>query len=119
MSFVREFSPTIRPSYTVDEHVAVVHGRVLRQDRDAALPLEPVGVHDPLDYARVGAIDPALLPQRVDQCCLAMVDVRDNGDVAPERVGDLASGFLQQETSSQYRPSSLAASGAVFLNVKR
>ena len=45
--------------------------------------------------------DAALPQQRVDQRGLAVVDVRDDGDVAPERVGDLR-GLSVCETSSQY-----------------
>ena len=33
--------------------------------------------------------DAALVQQRVDERRLAVVDVRDDGDVAPERVGDV------------------------------
>ena len=67
----------------------VVHGRVLGQNRDAALALELVRVHDPLGHPLVRPEDAALVEQRVDQRRLAVVDVGDDGDVAPERVGDL------------------------------
>ena len=79
----------------VDQHVVVVHGRVLGQDGDAALALEVVAVHHALDHALVGAEDPALMEHGVDQRGLAVVDVRDDGDVAPERVGDTRLGFLR------------------------
>ena len=64
-------------------------GGVLGQDRDAALALELVAVHGALGDALVRAERAALVQQRVDQRGLAVVDVRDDGDVAAERVGDV------------------------------
>ena len=43
--------------------------------------------------ALVGAKHPALVQQRVNQRGFAMVDVGDDGDVAPERVGDRSRGL--------------------------
>ena len=67
----------------------IVDGRVLGQNRDAALALELVRVHDPLGHALVGPEDAALMQQGVHQRGLAVVDVGDDGDVAPGGVGDL------------------------------
>ena len=78
----------------IDQDVAVVNGGVLGQDRDAALPLEVRVVHRPLGDPLVGAEDPALVQQGVDERGLAVVDVGDDGDVAPERVGDGRAGLL-------------------------
>ena len=69
----------------VDLHVLVVHGRVLRHDRDALLPLEVDRVHDPLDDVLVGAEDAGLPEHGVDQRGLAVVDVGDDGDVSDVR----------------------------------
>ena len=66
----------------VDLDPAVYHGRVLRQDRDALLPLEVVRVEDQLADLLVGAEKPALLEHPVDQRRLAVVDVGDDRDVA-------------------------------------
>ena len=71
----------------VDQDVAVVDGGVLGQDRDAALALELVAVHGALGDALVGAERAALVQQRVDQRRLAVVDVGDDGDVPPRRIG--------------------------------
>ena len=71
--------------HDVDEAVVVVHGRVLGQNRDAALALELVRVHDPLGHPLVGPENAALVQQGVHQRRLAMVDVGDDGDVARER----------------------------------
>jgi hypothetical protein len=57
-------------------------GGVLREDGDAALALEVVGVHDALVDVLVGAEGPGLPQHRVDQGGLAVVDVGDDGDVA-------------------------------------
>ena len=62
---------------------AVVHdGRVLRQDRDAALTLDVARVHDALLDLLVRAEDMALLEHRIDERRLAVVDVRDDSDVS-------------------------------------
>ena len=53
----------------------------LGQDGDAALALEIVGIHGALDLALVLAVDPRLLQEPIDQGRLAVVDVRDDGDV--------------------------------------
>ena len=64
-------------------------GGVLGENRDAALALELVAVHRALGHALVGAERAALVQQRVDERGLAVVDVRDDGDVAAQRVGDV------------------------------
>ena len=79
----------------------VVDGGVLGENRDAALALEVGVVHRALGDPLVGAEDPALVEHRVDQRRLAVIDVGDDGDVAPERVGDVG-GFSGAETSDQY-----------------
>jgi hypothetical protein len=61
---------------------------VFRQDRDAALALEIGVVHGALGDALVQAVGPALPQQAVHQRGFAMVDVGDDGDIPPERVGD-------------------------------
>ena len=66
----------------VDRLVVPVDGGVLGLDRDALLPLEVHGVHGALLDLLVGAEDPALLEQLVDQGGLPVVDVGDDGDVA-------------------------------------
>ena len=66
----------------VDQDVVVVNRGVLGENRDAALALELVAVHGPLGDALVGAERAALVQQRVDQRGLAVIDVRDDGDVA-------------------------------------
>ena len=57
-------------------------GGVLGEDRDAALALEIVGVHHPVDHLLVGAEDAALAQHGIDERGLAVIDVRDDGDVA-------------------------------------
>ena len=66
----------------VDLHVAHAHGGVLREDRDAFLTLQLVRVHDALGRVGVRAELARLLEQSVDQRRLAVVDVRDDRDVA-------------------------------------
>ena len=71
----------------VDQGVAIVDRGVLREDRDPALALEIGVVHGPFGHPLVGAENPALVQERVDQGGLAMVDVSDDGDVPPKRIG--------------------------------
>jgi hypothetical protein len=66
----------------VDLDPSVVHGGVLGHDRDALLPLEVDGVHDPLHHVLVGAEDAGLPEHGVHQGGLAVVDVGNDGDVA-------------------------------------
>jgi len=66
----------------VDLHIVVEDGRVLGQNRDAALALQLVGVHHPFYVMFVGAKSAALLQHGIDQSSFAMIDVRNNGDVA-------------------------------------
>ena len=71
----------------VDQGVVVVDGRVLGQDRDAALALEVGIVHGPFGDPLVAPERAALPQQAVHQGGFAVVDVGDDGDVAPKRVG--------------------------------
>ena len=66
----------------VDAGAVPDHRGSLGKNGDAALALEIVGIHGTLDHALVLAIRAGLLQQAVDQGSFAMVDVRDNGDVA-------------------------------------
>ena len=66
----------------VDLGVAVADGGVFGEDRDAALTLEVIGVHDAVDNLLVFAVHAALLEHFVDEGGLAVVDVGDDGDVS-------------------------------------
>ncbi len=65
----------------VDPRPFVLDRAVLREDRDAALALEVVAVHDALAHLLVRAERAGLAQELVDQRGLAMIDVRDDGDV--------------------------------------
>ncbi len=56
-------------------------GRVLCQDGDTALALQVVGVHDAFGDLLIDAKDARLTEKPIDQGCLAVVNVGDNGDV--------------------------------------
>ena len=66
----------------VDARALVLDRAVLREDRDAALALDVVRVHDAFADALVGCKGTGLLQQAVDERGLAVIDVRDDGDVA-------------------------------------
>ena len=57
-------------------------GRVLGENRDTALALQLVGIHHALDVVFVGTECAALIEHGVDQRGFAVVDVRDDGDIA-------------------------------------
>ena len=66
----------------VEAHAVVVDGGLLGEDRDALLALEVPGVEHAVDHRLVGAEGPGLAQHAVDQRRLAVVDVRDDRDVA-------------------------------------
>ena len=66
----------------VDAVAVPLDGRVLGQDGDAAFLFERVRVHDALWNDRAGVKRAGLLQELVDQRGLAMVDMRDDRDVA-------------------------------------
>ncbi len=83
----------------VDVHAQVVDRGVLREDRDAALALDVVRVHDALDEMLVGGKGAGLLQELVDQRGLAVVDVGDDGDVAKRARHEDPQGLPSQNSS--------------------
>ena len=70
----------------VDLHAVITHAGDLGEDGDAALALEVVGIHHAVDVLLMGAEDAALVEHGVHESGLAMIDVRDDGDIADIRV---------------------------------
>ena len=66
----------------VDLGVAVADGGVFSEDRDAALTLEVVRIHNAVDDLLIFAVHAALLEHFVDEGGLAVVDVGDDGYIA-------------------------------------
>ena len=66
----------------VDLDALVEDRRVFGQNRDAALALKVVGIHDALCHHLVFAEYAALLEHLVDQCGFAVVNVGNDGDIA-------------------------------------
>ena len=54
----------------------------LGQDGDSALALQVVGIHGAFLVFFVGAEDAALIEHGIDEGGLAVIDVRDDGDVS-------------------------------------
>ncbi len=73
----------------IDEEIPEPDRCVLRQNRDTSLAFQIGVVHDSVGHMLVRAEGAALPEERVHECGLAVVDVRNNGNVAPKRVGDL------------------------------
>ena len=65
----------------VELHTLPFHGRALGQDGDAALALEVIAVHGALGHGLVFAEGSGLFEQLIEQCGLAVVNVRDDGEV--------------------------------------
>ena len=71
-----------RGVHDVDLGVLVVDGGIFRQNGDAPLPLQVVGVHHPVHGGLVLTVDTALLEHLVHKGGLSVVYVGDDGDVA-------------------------------------
>ena len=65
----------------VDLGPVPANGCVLRQNGDAALALERIGVHHPLDDDLILAKRASLSQHFVDESRLAVIDMRDDCDV--------------------------------------
>ena len=95
----------VRVARRVDEvqlHVAVAHGRVLGEDRDAALALLVHRVHDEVGepLGLVGGEHAGLAQHGVDQRGLPVVDVGDDRDVADVRALGHGAPTLDRPSSS-------------------
>ena len=66
----------------VDVHAVVFHAGVLGQYRDAAFALDIAGVHHALGHLLVFAEHAGLAQHLVDQRRLAVVNVRNDGNIA-------------------------------------
>ncbi len=66
----------------VDPPAFPVDRRVLGEDGDAALALQIVGVHHPFLHVAVRPQAARLAQHLVDQCCLSVVNMRNDGDIA-------------------------------------
>ena len=66
----------------IDSVVAPANGSIFRQDRDATLSLEIVGIHRTFRQIDTRVDRAGLLQELVDERGLTMVDVGDDGDVA-------------------------------------
>ena len=89
----------------VERDVAVPHRGVLGEDRDALLALEVVRVHHALGDVLVGAEGSGLPQQTVDERGLAVIDVRDDRDVAQV-------GAYRHQCQASAGPSSRSGLGA-------
>src|SRR5579875_324630 len=71
-----------RRIHDVDLDPAIKNGGVLGKNRDPALALQLIGIQHALDDCLIGLEDAALPEHPVNQCRLAVIDVRNDGDVA-------------------------------------
>nr|AIF01709.1 hypothetical protein [uncultured marine group II/III euryarchaeote KM3_14_C07] len=66
----------------VNCHILVMNGRIFREYRDTTFTFKVNAVEHPVSYLLIRTKHTALAKQRVDECRLAMIDVRNNGNVA-------------------------------------
>ena len=71
-----------RRVYDIDLDAVVADAGGFRQNRDAAFALEVVRIHDAFHESFVVAEDPALPQHGIHKRGLAVIDVRDDGDIA-------------------------------------
>ena len=71
-----------RRVHDVDFGVAVTHGGVFRQNRNAALPFEVAGVHHALHDFLIGPVYAALFEHFIHERRFPVVDMGDNGDIS-------------------------------------
>ena len=64
----------------------ISHAGGFRQNGDAALAFQFVGIHHALDMVLVFAEDSALIQHGVHQRGLAVIDVRNDSDIAREAI---------------------------------
>ena len=86
----------------VQPHALVVDRGLLGQDRDALLALQVAGVQDPIDHRLVRAERAGLAQEPVHQRGLAVVDVRDDRQVAQVAAhGDRSGGHTANATGDR------------------
>ena len=71
-----------RSIHDIDVVTVPVNRRILGKNRDAALTLLIIGIHDTFDTLAARLEGPRLMQQLVDQSRLAMVNVRDNRNIS-------------------------------------
>jgi hypothetical protein len=70
----------------IDLHACIKHGRVFRKNRDSALALQIARVHDAFGHSLVVSEGATLAKHGVNERGLAVIHVRNNGDVANTRI---------------------------------
>ena len=71
-----------RRIYNIDFGIGPPNRSILRQDRNSALTLQRVRVHDALGHLLIGTEHPRLAEHLVHQRGFPMIDVGNDGDVA-------------------------------------
>ncbi len=66
----------------IDLAAVIIHRSIFCHDRNTAFTLQVVRVHDPFLNLLIGPENAGLSEHAIEQRCLAMVDVGDNGDVS-------------------------------------
>ncbi len=87
----------------VDADALPHHRGAFGEDGDAALALELVGIERPLHHLLIGAKGAALAQELIDQRRLAVIDMRDDGDVA-----DVHEEFFENRTGRDRRQMGIA-----------
>ena len=77
--------------HNIDHEVAVPNGRILGHNGNSALALEIGVIQRALLHLLIYTEDAALMQHGVHQCCLSVVNVRNDGNIAPKRIGNRGS----------------------------
>ena len=85
----------------IDLIAFIVYSGVLGENGDAALALEIAGIHHALRHDLIFAVNAALLEHLIDQGGLAVVNVRDNGNITDLILGHTKNPFRFTENLQQ------------------
>ena len=79
------------PINDIDKQVPIANGRILGHNGNSALALEIGVIQRSLLHLLIYTEDAALMQHGVHQCGLSVVNVRNDGNIAPKRIGNRGS----------------------------
>ena len=71
----------------IDMRSLIFHGTVFGENGDPAFLFQIIGIHHPFTDGLIFTESSGLTQQLIDQCGFAVIDVRDNRDVADSAFG--------------------------------
>src|SRR4029078_5880397 len=95
----------------VDLDAVITHAGDLGEDGDTALALQVVGIHHAVDVLLMGAEDAALVEHGVHESGLAMIYVRDDGDISDIRIAANHESLLDRNWGANAQPAAICDLG--------